>query len=68
MAKDHTTPETKAIKETPPQTKANQIKRQTQSNMPTPPKIENTMFYQLSLDKPQDKHIPLKQQSKSKHI
>jgi hypothetical protein len=48
MVKDHT----------PPKTKANHKLNQ------TPPEEENTRFYQLSLDKPQDKHIPLKQQSK----
>jgi hypothetical protein len=31
----------------------------------TPPKVENTKLYQLSLEKPQDKLRPLKQQSKS---
>jgi hypothetical protein len=61
-------PETKAIKEAPPQTKENQTKRQTQSKTPTPPEVENTRFYQLFLDKPQDKHRSIKQQCKSKHI
>jgi hypothetical protein len=32
------------------------------------PEVENTMFHQLSLGTPQDKHRPLKQQSKSKRI
>jgi hypothetical protein len=41
MAKDHT----------PPETKANQTKRQTQTKMPTPPEVENTKFHQFSLDK-----------------
>jgi hypothetical protein len=50
---------------TPPETKANKSKHQTQTQTPTPPKLENTMFYQLSLDKPQDKLRPLKQQSKT---
>jgi hypothetical protein len=54
-AKDHT----------PPETKENQTKRQTQSKTSTPPEVENTRFYQMSLDKHQDKHRPLKQQSKS---
>jgi hypothetical protein len=66
--KNHTLPETKAIKQALPQTKANQTKRPTQSKTITPPEVENTRFYQLSLDKPQDKHRPLKQQSKSMHI
>jgi hypothetical protein len=52
----------------PPESKTNQTKRQIQSNMPTPPGVENTRFHQLSLDTPQDKHRPLKQQSKSKCI
>jgi hypothetical protein len=52
MAKDHT----------PPEAKSNQIKRQTQSKTPTPPEDK------MSLDKPQGKHMPLKQQSKSKCI
>jgi hypothetical protein len=30
-----------------------------------PPEVENTRFYQLSLDKPQDKLRPLEQQGKS---
>jgi hypothetical protein len=51
--------------QTPPETKANKNKRQTQPNAPTPPEVENTKFYQLSLDKPQVKLRPLKQQSKS---
>jgi hypothetical protein len=41
-AKDHT----------PPEPKASQTKRQTQSKAPTPPEDENTRFYQMSLDKP----------------
>jgi hypothetical protein len=53
---------------TPPQTKANQIKRQTQQKTSTPPEVENIRFHQLSLDTPQDKHRPLNQQRKSKHI
>jgi hypothetical protein len=57
-AKDHT----------PPEPKANQTKRQIQPKTPTPPEVENTRFYQMSLDKPQDKHMPLKQQSNSKRI
>jgi hypothetical protein len=36
----------------PPQTKVNQTKRQTQRKMPTPPEVENTRFYLMSLDKP----------------
>jgi hypothetical protein len=48
--------------------KANKNKRQTQIKMPTLPKVETIKFYQLSLDKPQDKHRPLKQQSKSNHF
>jgi hypothetical protein len=45
---------------TPPNTKANKNKCQTQRKTPTPPELENTKFYQLSLDKPQDKLRPLK--------
>jgi hypothetical protein len=52
----------------PPKTKVNQIKCQTQQNTLTPPEVENTRFYQLSLDTPQNKHRPLKQQSKLKRI
>jgi hypothetical protein len=55
----------KAKDHTPPEPKVNQTKRQTQSNTPTPPEVENTRFYQMNLDKPQEKHRPLKQQSKS---
>jgi hypothetical protein len=58
--KNHTPPEIKAIKQAPPQTKANQTKRQTQSKMLTPPEVKNQRFYQLSLNKPQDKHRPIK--------
>jgi hypothetical protein len=57
-AKDHT----------PPEPKAKHNKRQTQSKTQTPPEVENPRFYQISLDKPQDKHRPLKQQSKSNCI
>jgi hypothetical protein len=46
---------------TPLETKANKNKRQTQTKTPTPHEVENTKFYQLSLDKPQDKFRPLKQ-------
>jgi hypothetical protein len=45
---------------TPPETKANQTKRQTQTKTLTPPEVENTKFHQFSLDKYQDKHRPLK--------
>jgi hypothetical protein len=48
-----------AKEHTPPKTKANQIKRQTQQKMPTPLEVESTRFHQLSLDTPQDKHKPL---------
>jgi hypothetical protein len=50
---------------TPPETKANQTKRQAQPKMPTPLEDENTRFYQLSSDKPQAKLRPLEQQVKS---
>jgi hypothetical protein len=50
-AKDHT----------PPKPKAKHNKRQTQSKTPTPSEVENPRFYQMSLGKPQDKHMPLKQ-------
>jgi hypothetical protein len=50
---------------TPPETKANKNKQQTQPKTPTPPKVENTKFYQLILDKPQIKLRPLKQQCRS---
>jgi hypothetical protein len=49
----------------PPEAKANQNERQTQQKRSSPLEEENTKFHQLSLDKPQDKHRPLKQQSKS---
>jgi hypothetical protein len=65
MAKDHTPPKTQANHKLP--LKPRQIKPSAKLNQ-TPPKEENTRFYQLSLDKPQDKHRPLKQQSKSMHI
>jgi hypothetical protein len=61
-------PSNQGKSQAPPQTKANQIKRQTQQKTPTPPEVENTRFHQLRLDIPQDKHRLLKQQSKSKHI
>jgi hypothetical protein len=51
-----------------PETKANQTKRQAQRKMPTPPKVENTKLYQMSLDKPQDKLRSLEQQGKSNHF
>jgi hypothetical protein len=54
MAKDHT----------PPKTNANQTKRQTQRKTPTPPEVENTRFYQMSLDKPQDQSRPLNRHNK----
>jgi hypothetical protein len=50
---------------TPLETKAHKNKRQTLPKMPTTPEVENTKFYQLSLDKPQDKLRPLEQQGKS---
>jgi hypothetical protein len=50
---------------TPPETKANKNKRQTQPKTSTPPEVENTKFYQLILGKSQIKLRPLKQQSKS---
>jgi hypothetical protein len=46
---------------TPPESKINQTKREIQPKTLTPPEVENPRFYQLSLDKPQDKHILLKQ-------
>jgi hypothetical protein len=48
-----------AKEHTPLKTKANQIKRQTQQKTSTPPEVESTRFHQLSLDTPQDKHMPL---------
>jgi hypothetical protein len=54
MAKDHT----------PPETKANQTKRQTQRKTPTPPEEDNSKFHQLRLDKPQDKLRSLEQQGR----
>jgi hypothetical protein len=48
-AKDHT----------PPEPKAKHNKHQTQLKTRTPPEVENPRFYQISLDKPQDKHRPL---------
>jgi hypothetical protein len=47
---------------TPLESKTNQTKRQIRPKTPTPPDD------QMSLDKPQDTHKPLKQQSKSMHI
>jgi hypothetical protein len=44
---------------TPLETKVNQTKRQAQPKMPTPLEVENTRFYQMRLDKPQDKVRPL---------
>jgi hypothetical protein len=41
---------------TPPETKANKNKHQTQTKRSTPPEVENTKFYPLSLEKPQVKH------------
>jgi hypothetical protein len=52
-------------KHTPSAIKANKNKHQTQTKTLTPPKVENTIFHQFSLDKPQDKLRTLKQQSKS---
>jgi hypothetical protein len=49
----------------PPKIKANKNKHQTQTKTPTPPEVKNTRFHQFSLDKPQDKLGPLKQQSMS---
>jgi hypothetical protein len=46
---------------TPPEPKAKHNKRQTQSKMRIPPEVKNPMFYQMSLDKSQGKHRPLKQ-------
>jgi hypothetical protein len=43
--KNYTPPETKAIKQAPPRTKANQPKRQTQSKTPTPSEVENPRLY-----------------------
>jgi hypothetical protein len=55
--KNHTPPETKAIKQPP----APQTKHQTQSKTTTPCEMEKPRFYQLRLNKPHDKHGPLKQ-------
>jgi hypothetical protein len=57
-AKDHT----------PPEPMAKHNKCQIQPKTQTPPKVENPKFYQISLDKSEEKHRPLKQQSKSKRI
>jgi hypothetical protein len=57
-AKDHT----------PPESKENQTKHRMQPKTSTPPEVENLRFYQMSLNKPEGKHRPLKQQSKSKRI
>jgi hypothetical protein len=48
---------------TPPKRKAKHTKRQTQSKTRTLPEVENPRFYQISLDKPQDKHRLLNQQA-----
>jgi hypothetical protein len=50
-AKDHT----------PPEPKVKHNKHQIQPKTWTPPEVENPRFYQISLDKSQDKHMPLKQ-------
>jgi hypothetical protein len=42
--KNRTPPKTKAIKQALPQTKTNQIKRQTQSKTPTPPEERTQDF------------------------
>jgi hypothetical protein len=49
----------------PSEIKANKNKHQPQPKTPTPSDVENTMFHQFSLDKPQDKLRSLKQLSKS---
>jgi hypothetical protein len=54
MAKDHTFPEIKV----------NKNKCRTQPKRSTPPEVENTRFYQLSLDKPQEKPRPLNRHNK----
>jgi hypothetical protein len=41
------------------QSKSNQAPNSTKTS--TPPEAENTRFHQLSLDTPQDKHMPLNQ-------
>jgi hypothetical protein len=46
---------------TPPKPKAKHNKHQSQLKTRTPPEVKNPMFYQMSLDKPQGKHMPLKQ-------
>jgi hypothetical protein len=33
--------------------------------MPTPPEVDSTMFYQMSLDKPQEKPRPLNRPNKN---
>jgi hypothetical protein len=50
---------------TPPETKANKKQALNPTKTPTPPEEETTRSHQFSLDKPQDKLWPLKQQSKS---
>jgi hypothetical protein len=50
---------------TPLEAKAHKNKLQTQPKMPTPLEVENTRFYQMSLDKPQNQLRPLEQQGKS---
>jgi hypothetical protein len=62
-AKDYTPPEAKMNHKLPPQTEP--IKSSTNSTKDTnSPEVENPRFYQMSLDKSQDKHRPLKQQRK----
>jgi hypothetical protein len=46
---------------TPLEPKAKHNKHQTQSKTRIPPEVKNPMFYQMSLDKPQGNHRPLKQ-------
>jgi hypothetical protein len=45
--------------------KPRHIKTSVKTKEPTTPKVENTMFYQMSLDKSQDQLRPLEQQGKS---
>jgi hypothetical protein len=63
-AKYHTPPKAKANHKLPLiPSQSNQAP--TQQRTPTPSEVKNPRFYQMSLDKSQDKHRPLKQQSKS---
>jgi hypothetical protein len=59
-AKDHTAPEAKANHKLPLNPWQIKSSAKLDKKAPTPFEVENLRFYQMSLDKPQDKHRPLK--------